>query len=203
MPDSADLVLHHLIVRGRATSDQLAEATAQPPGTVESALRTLVERELVAEKGGRLPGFVPTPTGRENAAARLHASGLRKPEAGAWYDTEFGTLNGEFKALCSAWQLREVDGRQEINDHSDALYDQRILDRFSEFHLRAIAALDTVGHPRLTRYGNRLVAAEAAVRAGDTRRFTAPLAESYHDIWMELHQDLLLSCQRTRTEADA
>ncbi len=28
---------------------------------------------------------------------------------------------------------------------------------------------------------------------GDARAFTAPLAESYHTVWFELHQDFLLT----------
>jgi hypothetical protein len=36
--------------------------------------------------------------------------------------------------------------------------------------------------------------------AGDRAAFTAPLVESYHTVWFELHQDLLLTLGRQRGE---
>ncbi len=70
-------------------------------------------------------------------------------------------------------------------------------------HETTYAMLGEVGDARLDRYAERLAEAEAAVRSGDMRRFTTPLNDSYHDIWMELHHDLLASFDRERTAADA
>ncbi len=56
--------------------------------------------------------------------------------------------------------------------------------------------------PRSAAYQNRLTAALDRVRGGDTAAFARPMADSYHDIWMELHQDLLLSAGRERGAAD-
>ena len=41
------------------------------------------------------------------------------------------------------------------------------------------------------------------VESGDRDGFTRPLANSYHDIWMELHEDLLTGLKLARTAADA
>ena len=46
--------------------------------------------------------------------------------------------------------------------------------------------------PRLARYGDRLTGAAAGVADGDTKRFTGVMCESFHDIWMELHEDLIV-----------
>ena len=40
------------------------------------------------------------------------------------------------------------------------------------------------------------------LRAGDTDAFTRPLTDSYHDVWMQLHEDLLLTMGRERSSAD-
>jgi hypothetical protein len=48
----------------------------------------------------------------------------------------------------------------------------------------------------------RLAAALDRVRGGEVAAFARPMADSYHDIWMELHQDLLLSAGRERGAAD-
>jgi hypothetical protein len=41
-------------------------------------------------------------------------------------------------------------------------------------------------------YRKRLDAALERLRGGQTMAFLSPLSDSYHDIWMELHQDLRL-----------
>lgn len=202
---SADLVLHHLVVKGRATSDALAEATGCDTAEVLAALTHLASEAAVVEKSGRLGGFAPTAEGRARAQRRLPESQLcqRKDELSGWYDDGFTALNTEFKSLCTAWQMREGPGGPTINDHTDGDYDRGILQQLSDFHVRAYAHLGAVGHPRIDRYAERLDAALQAVQAGNLARFTSPLQDSYHDIWMELHQDLLLSLQRSRTSSDA
>jgi hypothetical protein len=53
--------------------------------------------------------------------------------------------------------------------------------------------------PRLARYADRLVAAAATVVGGDPKRFTGVMCESFHDIWMELHEDLIVLQRIDRT----
>ena len=45
---------------------------------------------------------------------------------------------------------------------------------------------------RIGRYGPRLDRAAESVAGGDTRRFTGVMCESFHDVWMELHEDLIV-----------
>ncbi len=46
--------------------------------------------------------------------------------------------------------------------------------------------------PRIGRYVTRLDRAAECVAGGDTKRFTGVMCESFHDIWMELHEDLIV-----------
>ncbi len=39
----------------------------------------------------------------------------------------------------------------------------------------------------------RLTGSRKALEAGDQRMFTGVMCGSYHDVWMELHEDLILS----------
>ena len=48
----------------------------------------------------------------------------------------------------------------------------------------------------------RLSAALEKVHGGDTAAFARPMYDSYHDIWMELHQDLLLTSGHQRGAGD-
>ncbi len=99
-------------------------------------------------------------------------------------------LNDRFKALCTTWQVR--DG--EPNDHTDDAYDRRCTDELARLAADAGPVIRKIGAvmPRLARYADRLAAAAAGVAAGDPKKFTGVMCESFHDIWMELHEDLIV-----------
>lgn len=201
MSPSAQLVLHHLCIKGLADLATLARCTGLPSSEVEAGVAELQADELVLERTGRLTGFAPTASGREAHGRALADDPLRirREELAGWYE-RFEVVNAELKALCTAWQL--VDGERP-NDHTDAEYDRRVLEQLDGIHDRAGGLLEEAADERLARYRARLEDAVDAVRAGDVRRFTAPLCESYHDVWMELHHDLLTSFDRARKAADA
>jgi hypothetical protein len=46
--------------------------------------------------------------------------------------------------------------------------------------------------PRMARYSARLHEAAGCVERGESNRFTGVMCESFHDIWMELHEDLIV-----------
>jgi hypothetical protein len=45
--------------------------------------------------------------------------------------------------------------------------------------------------PRFAAYRHRLTSATARAVAGETKMFTGVMCGSFHDIWMELHEDLI------------
>jgi hypothetical protein len=201
MPTSADLILHHLCIKGLADAPALARCTGLPEHDVDAALARLQDLGHVLVRTGRLAGFAPTPAGREAHAAGLAGDALRarRDELAPWYE-RFEVVNAELKALCTAWQL--IDGERP-NDHTDTAYDAGVLEQLAGLHARAAALLAETGDLRLAQYARRLDEAATAVAAGDVRRFTSPLCDSYHDVWMELHHDLLTSFDRARTATDA
>jgi len=46
---------------------------------------------------------------------------------------------------------------------------------------------------RYSPYGERLGDALGKVQSGDHHLFTGVMCNSYHDVWMELHEDLILT----------
>ena len=46
---------------------------------------------------------------------------------------------------------------------------------------------------RLAPYGPRLARTCRRVVEGETKMFTGVMCGSYHDVWMELHEDLILT----------
>ena len=77
-------------------------------------------------------------------------------------------LNQDLLYLCTAWQMRTIDGVVTPNDHSDEAYDGRVLDRFAEFDLRAdpICADLSGALARFSLYRVRLADALTRARSG-------------------------------------
>lgn len=103
----------------------------------------------------------------------------------------FLEMNESFKALCSDWQLRNG----EPNDHSDAAYDEACIKRLGELDDEAqpICHAFAAVAKRFDGYAARLTGSRRALEAGDTRMLTGVMCGSYHDVWMELHEDLILT----------
>ena len=127
-----------------------------------------------------------------------HAEWARLPEgaepeavARRAYD-RFLPLNREILRICSDWQVR-TGGIP--NDHSDPRYDWSVLDRVRALDDRVAPLVSRLGRTvtRFSGYRPRLRAALQRVDAGDTDWLTSPRVDSYHTVWMQLHEDLLLA----------
>ncbi|OBB70213.1 hypothetical protein [Mycobacterium sp. 852014-50255_SCH5639931] len=144
-----------------------------------------------------------TPAGRERLAALLdeERSGADRAALAAAYD-DFRPVNTEFKSLVTDWQLKGGPGGTP-NAHDDAEYDAAVLARLENVHARVLPIIESVAAqlPRLNAYPAKLVAALGKVRAGETAWLTRPLIDSYHTVWFELHEELILAVGLTREEA--
>lgn len=115
----------------------------------------------------------------------------------------FHEVNDAFKQVVTDWQMREVDGAQVINDHSDAEYDTGIMARIGgEIHpvITPIIKRVAQAEPRLIRYLDRLKGALKQMNGGDKDMVAHPLKDSYHTVWFELHEELIRLSGRQRTE---
>ncbi len=198
------LVLHALRVKGLTPLAVISAQTGLPAAQADEVLRRLAGQGLVTMREGRLSGALLTQAGKQAHAEQLAKDpGTRGAVAAltAAYE-EFLPVNAEFKRVCQSWQVRP-DGQP--NDHADAGYDAGVISRLAGIHQRLLAGVLQPlekALPRFAAYRARLAAALDRVRGGDLTAFARPMADSYHDIWMELHQDLLLSAGRQRGAAD-
>lgn len=197
------LVLHLLRLGGFVAADRVARGTGLDVDVVTGVLETARTDGLATERSGRISGWVLTPDGRAAHAALL-AGELEQRGAQAAVEeanTAFLALNEPFKALCTRWQMLP-DGS--INDHGDAAYDASVVEDLGPVHERVVALTAQLAGalPRYDRYPRAFTAARERLLAGDRKAFAAPLSESYHDAWMELHQDLLSTLGRERSAAD-
>ncbi len=201
MTDNHFEVLHALRVKGFATAPAIAEMQTRPHDDVAAALDALHARELVRYREGAVSGWRLTPTGTAHHEELLVAH-RATADHGALHvlHEAFMPLNLRLKQLCTDWQMRNG----EMNDHTDAAHDAAVVEGVQQTHEEVAEVLDAHA-PAFTRvawYSPRLRRACDRFAAGDATALTRPLSESYHDVWMELHQDLILTLGLTRGDAD-
>ncbi len=103
----------------------------------------------------------------------------------------FLVLNVIIKELCGEWQVR--DGAP--NDHGDRAYDSAVVEQLRVADDEADHLLHDMSEalPRLRVYRPRLSAALDRLEDGQLEAFTGVLCGSYHEVWMDLHQDLVIT----------
>lgn len=189
--DARFLTHHALRIKGFAKSETLAEMTALEHAEIEGHLADLAAAEWAMFREARSLWQL-TPAGKAEHPKVL-AADVARIDLGAMkpHYRDFLELNTAFKTLCGDWQLR--DGAP--NDHSDQAYDNQVVRRLVDLHGDAAPVVTVMSGilARLSPYVPRLAGTCEAVVAGRTNMFTGVMCGSFHDVWMELHEDLILS----------
>jgi len=185
------LLLRIAQLKGMASPELLCTAALGVEDAIEQRIAGLVAAGWLQN----LPrGVRVTPAGREWLSERLREEARAADrDACALVYESFVAPNRAFKQLIYDWQIRGTNGASVPNDHRDAAYDQAVLERLDDTHRAILPVLDAASAiaPRLRMYSSRLSAARQRVAAGETRWLAAPLVDSYHTVWFELHEDLL------------
>jgi pyruvate, orthophosphate dikinase len=189
-----------LAIKGYVTPELMAPALGVSSEEAGRMLDRLAADGLATMSGG-MTSLSPDgkALGTELLAADRDAWG--QAAAAAALDG-FLALDARMKVIVTAWQMKEVDGQQVLNDHADAAYDAGVLSQLAELHAAAAAWLKpaVAGLPRLARYAARLDSAATAAAGGDGRYIASPRVDSYHGVWFELHEDLIRLAGRTRED---
>ena len=174
-----------MVVRGMARG----EATAQQ--------QALAEAGLILIKG---PMMMPTPAGTALVAEQLRLAD-DAPERERIMATfhRFLPVNRQLRDLCTSWQVRP-DGS--VNDHGDENYDADIRDRLDDIDDSVAPLLKrfTEDIPWMAGYRAQLTESLAKLDDGDDSWLASPLKDSYHTVWMHIHQELLLTIGMSRKE---
>jgi DNA-binding MarR family transcriptional regulator len=188
-------VLQAVRLKGRVTVADLATTIGEEQATVVETVDSLVASGLLVE--GKTLKISPDGRVRLGELLAEERAAVDSAAVAAAYD-EFRPVNAEFKALVLDWQLR--DGQP--NTHDDLDHDAAVLARLDAVHDRVapILAAVTAEVSRLSAYGDKLAAALAKVKSGDTAWVTRPLVDSYHTVWFELHEELILIAGLTRED---
>jgi hypothetical protein len=178
-PDDATFrLLHEIRLRGVVEVD-------------ETETVTLLIGEGYVARSAR--GVRITTVGRatHTSWARLPAGGSEEELARRAYE-RFLPLNRELVRVCTDWQVR-AGGVP--NDHRDARYDWSVLDRLHAVDERFGPIASRLGRriERFATYRPRLRAALLQIDDGETEWINSPRVDSYHTVWMQFHEDLLLA----------
>jgi hypothetical protein len=201
-PDEMHLVLHALAIKKYALPVAVGELSGLDEATVTKHLAAGVERGRVVRVKD---GYALAPLARmslESDYSRIYA-GLQGDARFTRAYERFESINRELKTLMTDWQTLTVAGEQIANDHSDAAYDYRIIDRLGALHERVEPVLGefVATVPRLAVYGRKLDAALERSEDGALEWVSSVKIDSYHTVWFELHEDLLRMLDRKRDEA--
>jgi hypothetical protein len=186
-------VLHALRVRGVANAGQVAESSGLPADQVAAVLAETTSRGHTKERTGRISGFALTPAGRaRHVLLRDDTISPADKRVVAEAYAAFLEPNKAFKQLTTEWQTEPVRDREQF------------LSQLEQINDSALAVVDqaAAAQPRFAGYRPRFQAALAAFRGGDDDALAKPMTGSYHDLWMELHEDLLVTLGRSRDAAD-
>jgi pyruvate, orthophosphate dikinase len=189
-----------IAIKAFAPIGGVADVVLSTPDDVQPVLDQLVIDGLVASVAGAY---------RLTEPGTIRVAILRSAEQAAWgIDRAVAALDAfvgidhRMKDVVTAWQLRDDADGQVVNDHSDAAYDRRVLERLTALHAEAIAWLAPLEQrcPRLGDYRLRLGRAIEGALGGDQRYVASPRVDNYHGIWFELHEDLIQLAGRSRAE---
>ncbi len=199
LSEPAFRTIHALRIRGFAKAEVVAEIADVDLDEALTHLVDLQERDLAMFREARALWQL-TAAGKEAHAKLLADDVVATTIDGrlAPLYEDFLRLNEELNELCGEWQLR--DGR--LNDHARALDDQAIAARLAALNGRAVPLVEALADvlPRLRPYAARLAQSCQRFLGGETNMFTGVMCGSYHDVWMELHEDLILTQGIDRAE---
>jgi hypothetical protein len=189
--DATFRLLHEIRLRGILVSENIVDLEASETVTV------LIGQGFVVQSAR---GVRITTAGREmhTSWARLPAGEEPEQLARRAYE-RFLPLNHELLRVCSDWQVHPGGVP---NDHRDARYDWSVLDRAHTLDERIAPIVSRLGRTvaRFSGYRPRLRAALERVDDGEIDWLTSPRCDSYHTVWMQMHEDLLLAIGGDRAD---
>lgn len=199
--DTRYAVLGAIVLKKMATAPAVAQATAVPVETVREVVGDFEASGVVVRAEDNIFSTEEAEKQVRDHADNSYGTVRGDPAVERWM-ARFETQNRHFLETISAWQQIDQGGKKLTNDHTDPEYDARILARVDATLVRVGKLLDELSSKvsRVARYGERLQEAFDKVDAGETKYLSDPTLDSVHNIWFEMHEDILLILGKERSE---
>ncbi|MCR8899744.1 hypothetical protein NWF34_22695 [Gordonia sp. GONU] len=179
-------ILQAARLKGRLSPELAAASAGVDLDTAQDVIARL--RDAGSLKGE--PSVRLTPEGKTALAELISAERdtIDRDALTALYE-EFDDHNNSLKQIITDWQIR--DGSP--NDHSDEAYDKGVIDRLIALDagFQPLVARIADKAPRLTTFAQRFSNAIEQLQGGDTGFVARPIADSYHTVWFEFHEELI------------
>jgi hypothetical protein len=196
-------VLHALRCIGTSSLERVAAAAGLTTADTGVELRRLEHSGLVTLPSGPFSGWTLTDAGRaaDERMLKEEAEAMISPDVLLAGYEKFLVLNPTLLQVGTDWQMRSAGGAHVMNDHSDTEYDMAVLDRLMKVDESVQGILtELAGHlSRFDTYSSRLTAALERVMAGD-HDYVSDSFDSYHIVWFQLHEDLLVTLGLSRED---
>lgn len=204
--DKEFLVLNYLdVFRSIKDVKPVQKSTGLETEEVVACLSKLMEKGLVIkETKETVERWRITPSGEKVVGSQrqllLERTGQKELLIRKFEEFE-NIFNAKFKELVTAWQVKIVDGKPVINDHSDPAYDSAILKQILELHKNVLGTLKEIASllPMLKNYIERLESAARKIEENELD-YLIRNEDSYHNVWFELHENILRFWGRQRVE---
>src|SRR3954452_2997807 len=177
------LAVHGLAVKKAGSAASVATILGATEDEVVRSLGAARDQGYVIEAKGM---YMVTPKGRAwlvkqypEACAELRAS-----DAFVSAYERFEEINREILDLFTRWQTVTVAGAAVPNDHTDADYDNKIIDQLGDLHEETLPVLEAFAavEPRFAVYRDRFEAAYDQVLAGELEWVSGAKLDSYHTV---------------------
>ena len=202
MLDPNELTVHTLTLRQLGSAEQLAEINALPIADVEAALeKAVADGAVMAARGN----YMITPAGREfldEVYLRAFADLRADPAVTDAMDSFETGVNKQVLTLTTDWQTIEVDGARVSNDHADADYDAKIVEKLGRVQEKTQKVLQPLAQqdPLVDRFLDRIGAALIRAEGGETDYVSGVRVDSVHTVWFQMHEHILRLTGRERPE---
>jgi hypothetical protein len=180
-------VLMALRVRGRADAAHVARAAGCEVPAARERLEALAANGAAAPVATAAGSFTLTDAGRAALGRALAAESIDRRMLASLYE-RFLAVDRTLKEAITAWQLAADAGKPAARD--------AVLTAAAS--AGGVAADVARAAPRFAPYPRRVADAAAAVATGDASFVASPRVDSLHQVWFELHEDLLVTLGRTR-----
>lgn len=176
-----------LRVRGRADAAQVARAAGCEVGAAGAHLDGFTANGIAAPVATAPGSFALTDAGRAALERALAAERVDRAALATIYERFLG-VDRTLKSAITAWQLAPAAGKPAARDGVLA----------ATAPAGGVAA--DVAHvaPRFAPYPRRIADAAAAIATGNASFVANPRVDSLHQVWFELHEDLLVTLGRKR-----
>ncbi len=178
-------VLMALRVRGRAAAADVARLLGCGEPDAAAALARLTARKLVAHAAHGAVAL--TPAGRDELQGLLATEPVDRTALATQYE-RFVVVDRELKHAVTVWQLTDAAGQEAARAGVMA----------AAAAAGTIAAAVAALAARYAPYAGRIAVAAGAIATGDRRYVASPRVDSLHQVWFELHEDLLATLGRSR-----